>query len=183
MKRVCAWCRKKMKGKEPESVDTDMPVTHGICPDCLREMLSHEAVTLREYLDRFPGPVFLVDAEGRIVTANKEGLKVLNKRAEDIEGRLGGDAFECKYAKLPGGCGNTIHCKTCTIRITVTDTLETGQSHTKIPAYPDLHHMSGENRIRFLISTEKVGKAVLLRIDEISMEKRELRDACHDLVF
>jgi len=43
--------------------------------------------------------------------------------------------------------------------------------------------MSGENRIRFLISTEKVGKAVLLRIDEISMEKRELRDACHDLVF
>jgi hypothetical protein len=64
-----------------------------------------------------------------------------------------------------------LHCKTCTIRKTITDTLQTGRSHIGVAAYPDLRHITGESRIRFIISTEKVGNAVMLRIDEISEEQ------------
>lgn len=98
-------------------------------------------------------------------------FSLLQKTPEEVEGELGGNAFGCNYADLPGGCGNTAHCKTCTIRMTVMDTLQSGKSNIRVPAYPDLHHMTGENRIRFLITTEKVGEAVLLRIDEVAEEE------------
>lgn len=101
------------------------------------------------------------------MTGNRVGFDMLKKKPEEVEGELGGDAFGCRHANLPGGCGSTVHCKTCTIRMTVMDTLQSGKSHIRVPAYPDLHHMTGENRIRFLITTERVGEAVLLRIDDV----------------
>ncbi|MDH4232405.1 MAG: PAS domain-containing protein [Nitrospirota bacterium] len=172
MRRVCAWCQKDIDGIDsPSETDAD-PISHGICNDCARYVLSFNAKSLQNYLNRFSGPVFLVGPEGRIITANTQAFSALGKKPEEIEGQLGGDAFECQYAKLPGGCGQTVHCKTCTIRLTVTDTLQSGRSHIRVAAYPDLHHVTRENRIRFLISTERVGNAVLLRIDEISEEKK-----------
>jgi hypothetical protein len=86
---------------------------------------------------------------------------------KDFVGFRGGDVFECAYASLPGGCGETIHCEACTIRNTVMDTFKTGKSHLKTPAYllqgiPDNYH-----EIQFEISTEKVKDVVLLRIDKI----------------
>jgi len=62
-------------------------------------------------------------------------------------------------------------CAWCTIRLTVSDTLRSGKSHVRVPAYRDLHDITGEYRIRFLISTERVGEAVLLRIDDVTEEK------------
>jgi hypothetical protein len=52
--------------------------------------------------------------------------------------------------------------------MTVRDTAATGRSHTGVEAYPDLNWMTGEKRVRFLISTEKSGDAVFLRIDEVA---------------
>lgn len=167
MKRLCAWCGETLGVKDPDHNTREGPVTHGICPDCVREALSFEATSLRDYLDRFSGPVFLVDASCRIVTANRAALLALGKGSKEVEGRLGGDAFDCQYADLPEGCGNTMHCKTCTIRRTVSDTLRSGRSHEDAAAYPDLHHLTGEKGVHFLISTEKVGDAVLLSIDDI----------------
>ena len=75
--------------------------------------------------------------------------------------------FECAYATLPGGCGNTIHCDGCTIRNTVMDTFQTGKSHLKKPAYR-IHGIPDKNQeIHYLISTVKVKDVVLLRIDKI----------------
>ncbi|MBN2104037.1 hypothetical protein JW835_08370 [bacterium] len=84
-----------------------------------------------------------------------------------IENYMGGDAMECVYARLPGGCGNTIHCKTCTIRNSVTETFNTGKSLRKVPAYLDQMQDESVKEIKFLISTEMVNDIVLLRIDEI----------------
>lgn len=108
-------------------------------------------------------PVFLVTPEGRIMAGNREAFSLLKKNPEEVNGELGGDVFGCRYADLPGGCGNTVHCKSCTIRLTVMETLQSGKSNVKIAAYPELHHITGENRVRFLITTERVGEAVLLR--------------------
>ena len=170
MKRICAWCKKELGFcKEPPEPDT-APITHGICCGCIRKTLSSLAKPLGDFLNHFLQPVFVINPEGRIVTGNKAALNLLKKPLEEVEGKLGGDAFGCQHANLPGGCGKTIHCKSCTIRLTVTDTFKTGQSHFQIPAYPDLNDLTGENKIRFLITTEKAGESVLLRIDEVSEE-------------
>ncbi len=170
MRKVCAWCNKNLGSPNIDMDFEDTPVTHGICGDCARAVLSFKAKQLQSFLDRFQEPVFLVTSEGRIVTANTAGLSALSKKPEEVDGKLGGEAFDCRYADLPGGCGQTVHCKTCTIRNTVMDTLESGKSHLKVAAYPDLHHITGDYRIRFLITTERVGDAVLLRIDDTSQE-------------
>jgi PAS domain-containing protein len=176
MKRICAWCKKDLGSSDTSERTGNAPITHGICGDCARKTLSFEAQPLRKFLDQFYKPVFLVNGEGRILTGNSMGLALLQKKPEEIDGELGGDAFGCRHAKLPGGCGNTVHCKTCTIRITVLDTLQSGKSSVRIPAYPDLHHITGENRIRFLISTERIGEAVLLRIDDVAEEDLSRQD-------
>ena len=172
MKRICAWCKKDLDSSSTLAGNADAPISHGMCGDCARKALSFNAISLRSFLDQFSKPVFLVTGEGRIVTGNSPGLALLHKKTEEVDGKLGGDVFGCKYAKMPGGCGKTVHCKTCTIRIAVMNTLKSGKSNIKIPAYPDLYHLTGENRVRFLITTEKVGEAVLLRIDEVAEEKQ-----------
>ncbi|HSR10001.1 MAG TPA: hypothetical protein VLS90_01050 [Thermodesulfobacteriota bacterium] len=170
MKRICAWCRKDLR-LSPARDEADAPITHGICGDCVRRLFSSKARPLKDFLERYEKPVFLVTPQGPIVTGNAVGLSLLINKPETKEGELGGDAFGCRYADLPGGCGKTAHCKTCTIRLTVADTLKTGKSHFRVPAYPDLHHVTGEDRIRFLITTERVGDAVLLRIDDVRQEQ------------
>lgn len=170
MKKVCAWCKKELSSPDTDSANADAPVSHGMCGDCARRILSYKAQPIRAFLDQFSKPVFLVNGEGRIVTGNSSALSLLGKKPDQVDGKLGGDAFGCKNAGLPGGCGNTVHCKSCTIRRTVLETQQTGKSNRNIPAYPDLHFMTGENRIRFLITTERAGGAVLLRIDEVTEE-------------
>ncbi|MBI5557758.1 MAG: PAS domain-containing protein [Deltaproteobacteria bacterium] len=168
MRRICAWCKNEIEPHGSPSAENGTPVTHGICPACLRKVLQHEARSLRDFLDRFPQPVLVVDSDVKVITANQAGLAALGKKSKEIEGELGGDVFGCDYARLPQGCGKTIHCKSCVIRNTVTDTLRTGRSHIRVPAYPELHFLTGEKKIRFLISTEKVGDTVFLRIDEVT---------------
>ena len=166
MRKVCAWCKKDLSSPDIGLNIENEPITHGICSDCAQAVLSFKAKRLQSFLDQFPEPVFFVTSEGRIVTANSAGFSALGKQPEEVDGKLGGDAFDCRYADLPGGCGKTAHCKSCTIRNTVMDTLESGKCHIKVPAYPDLHHITGDKKIRFLISTERVAEAVLLRIDD-----------------
>ena len=168
MRKVCAWCKKELDSSNADAEIEDAPITHGICGDCFRKTLSFKANSLKRFLDQFSEPIFLVNSEARIISANNAGYFLLRKRPSEVDRKLGGDAFSCKYADLPGGCGNTIHCKTCTIRTTVMNTLQTGRSNIRVQAYPDLHHVTGENKIRFLISTEKIGEAVLLRIDDVT---------------
>lgn len=171
MKKICAWCKKDLgtidqgSGKRPDAI------THGICPDCAREFLSFKAEPLSRFLDQFPGPIYVVNGELEIISANREGAGFLGKKLDDFTGKLPGAAFDCEYDKKPGGCGKTEHCRTCTIRKTLTDTLETGVSHNDVPAYPDLQSVTGENKHKFLISTEKFGFGVVLKIEEIPEEE------------
>jgi hypothetical protein len=122
---------------------------------------------LHEYLDGLDAPVLVVSAEGVVETANAQARALLRKELPEIEGYRGGDVFECTHAKLPGGCGQTIHCTGCTIRRTVTHTYNTAQSHLRVLATLNREHGREARRIPFLISTEKVQGVVLLRIDEV----------------
>lgn len=168
LKRICAWCGNPLDPSVANSDDEDTPITHGICLTCVRQMMASEAKPLQSYLDQFSAPVFVLGEQVRIVTANAVGRAMLNRQPGEIDGALPGDVLDCRYASKPGGCGGTRHCRTCTIRNTVKDTLLTGRSNRRVEAYPDLHFITGETKVKFLITTEKVGDAVLLRIDEVS---------------
>ena len=147
-------------------------ISHGVCPICFPTFLSGLGQPFTDFLDALPGAIFVVDADSRVVGANARGLQQVSKDLAAIEGRLAGEVFECRNSKLPGGCGRTLHCKTCTIRRTVTRTAETGQSCQRVPAFIDLADISKDFTIRFLISTEKVNDVVLLRIDDAQSGSR-----------
>jgi len=63
MRSICAWCQKETAVKKPQSGSDDAPISHGICPDCARKVLSYRAESLRSLLDRFSDPVFFISTE------------------------------------------------------------------------------------------------------------------------
>lgn len=165
MKRVCGWCQQEL-GQSPKNGSEEV-ITHGLCADCKFHLFAQMGMPLREYLDGLGVPVAVVDETGRVKTASEQACRLLQKKRADVEGYLGGDVFECEYAKLPGGCGHTIHCSGCTIRRTVTKTFESEKSQYRVPAYLNQATPEGTHQVELLISTEKVRDAVLLRIDQI----------------
>lgn len=167
MRKVCAWCQKEIDPDDSVTESRDAPISHGVCPDCVPKFFPFMGKPMRDFLDELSGPVFLVDADNKIMTANSAGLTLIHKAPDEIAEKMSGDVFECPYASQAEGCGHTIHCKSCTIRHAVIETARTGQAQVRIPAYADLHSFSKKARAKFSISTEKVGEAVLLRIDDL----------------
>ena len=166
MKVICAWCRQEVE-PGPHHAGEQEKVSHGVCQSCADYFLSSKRPTLDEFLDRLAVPVLVVDSEGDILLANQHALGVLGKDLDSVQGYKGGDAMECAYARLPGGCGKTVHCKACTIRNNVMETFNTGRSLQRVPAYLNRWVGNEKIRIELLISTEKVDDTVLLRIDQI----------------
>ena len=165
MKKVCAWCRRELESTAADH-EQQYPITHGICETCAANLLAQMGRPLQEFLDNLDVPILLLESGPLICSANRQARKLLDKQLADIAGRRGGEVIECVYAKLPEGCGNTVHCKSCTIRITVLETFATGRSFIRVPAYPDIQTLSGVKTMCFLITTEKVGDFVFLRIED-----------------
>ncbi len=167
MRRICAWCKKELS-TGPAGGGADEPISHGICDDCATLLSSDPQRSAGDFLESLKEAVFLVGGGGRIVSANGAARAVAGKELTDIEDHLAGDVFECSNAELPGGCGKTQHCKACTIRNSVTETLATGKAVERVPAYQLKKGANGVQGKRYLISTERVGASVMLRIDEVA---------------
>ena len=166
MKRVCAWCKKEL-GRVDSQASFDNVITHGICEICRDNLLFQMGVELGEFLDSLKLPVVVVDRGGTIVTGNDQARALLRKGLPEIEGYKGGEVFECAYARLPDGCGNTMHCSGCTIRRTVMETHGTGRSLLRVPATLNRNTPEDPEKIKLLISTERFADLILLRIDEM----------------
>lgn len=163
---VCAWCNNEIVTAF-EDACSDTTISHGMCDNCYNKKMWPNRPELVELLDKLDAPVLVIDPSGNVSTANKMAQTLLQKDLSDIVGLQGGVVFECVFAKLPEGCGNTIHCDGCTIRKTVMDTFLTGNSHFKVSA--GLIHGTSDNHfeLKCIISTEKVNDVVLLRIEKI----------------
>jgi len=166
MKKVCAWCNTEMVVNTSES-NSDGIITHVMCDDCAEHLLWPFRPTMEDFIDKLDAPVLVVNSVGNVNCANKYAREILQKELPDIVGHPGGVVFECAFARLPEGCGNTLHCDGCTIRNTVIDTFQSGLSHLKIPAGLTRGTSEVNYEIQFLISTEKVKDVVLLRIDSV----------------
>jgi len=166
MLRMCAWCRKQI-GTSNQSVHANDVVSHGICKSCTDNLTFQMGVLLTRFLDTFPEPIVAMDGNCLVRTANSAACRVLGKQAAAMERRLGGDVFECAYARLPEGCGRTIHCSGCAIRRAVTNTYQTGQPHYRIPAALNREDPDHPLSIAMFITTVKVNDLVLLRVDRM----------------
>ena len=161
MRVVCSYCEKGLGDKEP--VD-DPAISHSICPAC-RDHFRRQwrGMSLGEYLDAFPGPVVVVDEDLRTIAANQPMAELLGRRLDDVVGLRGGEALECAHARRPGGCGKSVHCRTCTIRNSVTTTYETGEPCLRVPATVE----RPEGALACLISTCRRGAAVQVVIEPL----------------
>jgi hypothetical protein len=156
---VCSYCRKDLGTKPPLS---DASVTHGMCPDCSADFSAQwEGMSWTEYLARFDFPVILVEGDVRLVAINKPASDLLGHPPRELVGLLGGEALECAYARLPGGCGKTTHCPACIIRNSVTRTHLTGEALTRVPATLKRRDQS----LVLLISTAREGELVRVTIE------------------
>lgn len=166
MKKVCAWCLKEL-GKISDSRYQDNVITSGICNECAEHFVANKpGRKIKEFLDSIELPIFVVNSKFQVQTANKSALNMLKKDIEQVGGYFGGDAMECAYARLPGGCGKTEHCNACTIRKTVAESHATGKRIVKRTALEDIKTSNGVMKMRYIITTEKIKDVVLLRIDE-----------------
>jgi len=155
-------------GNKPSDVFGDDAVSHGLCESCGHHLIAQLGMPLPEYLEGIPAPVVTVNPEGAIGTANQKACQFFGKFPERVCGFKGGEVFECENARLPGGCGQTVHCSGCTIRKTVMDTMQTGMPHHGVPAYLNQHSESGSRSFDLIISTEKKGGVVFLKVEELN---------------
>jgi len=125
-------------------------------------------VDLNEYLTMLDLPVMLVDQNLHILTANQETRKLTGKEVPTVIGHLGGEVFECEYARCPKGCGSDIHCSGCVIRNSVIETFQTGNPVDKRPATLTQALITSSDPVKLLISTRKSGDVVLLQVEEVS---------------
>ncbi len=167
MIQICAWCRSEI-GKVSSSRVPETDLSHGICPSCYDNIRFQEGVPFGEYLDSLPVPVYVVDGNGVVQGVNRKGCEALGKAPYDIIRRLGGDVFECAYARLPEGCGRTVHCSGCTIRRAVLRTFETGQPESRVPAVLNRGRAEDPTRVPLTITTVKAQGVVFLRVDEMA---------------
>jgi len=168
VKEVCAYCGEVLVESEADG-ESGGDITPTICFGCLRDIFRQPTgEPLHRFLKRLNAPVVVVSGAARILTANVPVLNMLGKKLKDIEGLPGGDVFECAFAKLPGGCGKTVHCSGCTIRRLVAETFATGKSFTRVPAYLTPGEPEAPGRIDLTVSTQKVEGVVLLRIDSMA---------------
>jgi hypothetical protein len=167
MTRVCAWCRTEM-GTVEGSKQPDDVTSHGICKRCVDNLIFQQGAPLQAYLDSIPVPVMAVDRNVVVGSVNAKGCEVLGKEAKEIVQHLGGDVFECAHARLPEGCGRTMHCSGCVIRRSVTYTYETGNALTMVPATLSLSRKNSLSPVQLTITTVKAGSMVILRVDRMS---------------
>ena len=167
MKTVCSWCNKTIR-IDSFSSSTDSVITHGICDECVIKILWPNSPALLDFLDGLGAPVVVINSSGNVITANKPARELMQKELPDLEGFQGGNVFECAFAKLPEGCGKTLHCDGCTIRNSVMETMQSGRSLLRVPAGLSRGTTDSCQDVQLLISTEKVKDVVMLRIDRIS---------------
>lgn len=160
MIHICSYCRKFLGEKEPYD---KKEYTHGMCRDCYDHMMRQmEGISFDEYLEGFEFPVMLVNDEGRLVAANHKVLNMFDKPVERVRGFLGGEAFECAYARLEEGCGNTVHCPACTIRVLVNKTRDENCSYEDQQVFL----ITDQGKLEIIVSTSNINGMVRIVIKE-----------------
>lgn len=160
MKVVCSFCNAEISPGNAED-----GVSHGVCKSCYEKILTSHGLNIRRFLNLLDAPVFLVDNDVNIVAANSLALAIAGKPIEQARGNLCGKVLECVNSFIPYGCGKTNFCPACVLRSSVNETYKTGHRIDRRPAILHRSHSGSIENIRLLVTTEKDGDVVLLRLE------------------
>ncbi len=164
MKKICAWCGKSLESISIES-DTFFAVSHGMCEECVKSFFTEKGYALRPFLDSINEPIIVVEKNHRVRCANVHAEALLGRQIKSEQTVKFGDIVECENAHLPGGCGRTVHCSGCTIRLCIAETSQNGKKHVRVPAT-----IKGDDRenpeVSFFVSTEKAQEYIVLRLEK-----------------
>lgn len=172
MKLICSWCKVSMEPSRSECTQ-EQKVSHGICKQCLGRLMAGSGQPMQEFIDSIQTPVFVVDGNARVISANRSAENFLGADRQSMQGKLGGEVFSCENHQLPGGCGQTIHCKACTIRRCITYTSRTGKSLSNVPAYMDLDNIDGAKEVAFKITTQKRDQVITLEVATVGIVQKD----------
>ncbi|HUJ44789.1 MAG TPA: hypothetical protein VLW52_14410 [Opitutaceae bacterium] len=174
MTTICAWCQRLLP-PAPPSADGQSPA--GLCPDCARRLHDEQPVALADLVNEFRVPVLAVDDDVVVLAVNEAARVNFNLTTVATTGRRYGDIIECVHAREPGGCGRTVHCPGCTMRRTVVDTAADGNPRHHVLALQSIRTPHGVKLISYRISTQAVGKTVLVTIGPERVRPRRRRPA------
>ena len=165
---VCCYCKKQVKTK-PSEFDA---VSHGVCDRCLPLMVRELGQPMSEFLDELSPPVLVVQDNARVIAANAAARKMLTKEQLEICGELAGEVLGCSHSRDPGGCGQTVHCKSCAIRQCVAHTMATAEPCRKT-AFADIRP---RQRRQAVALPDRDGEGELLRApDDVRCKGRVKR--------
>ncbi|NDY70630.1 histidine kinase [Desulfobacter hydrogenophilus] len=125
-------------------------------------------------INNLPLAVAVIDADRKLVLANKMAGMFVKKEENLLVGPVVGAAFGCIHHKdAPEGCGFGKECLKCKLRITVNDTLENERGHFMVET-PMTFNSIGRRHLRITTQPLKLqkGKAVLLSIEDVTQAKK-----------
>ena len=164
MKRVCAWCNSPMGSVRMSKTAGSCLVTHSICSDCSDNLDFQLGVPLQRYLDSLKIPIIALNGDGSVIAVNCEAFRIYVGKTGEETAEWPDRIFECAHARLPEGCGNTVHCSGCAIRFAAADSYRTGESLRDLPAHFNHCDSDSHDKAELLISADRVDKIVFLRI-------------------
>ncbi len=139
------------------------------------ESRQHQA-ELQTILDGSPLPMILIDRDRRVRLVNHAAREMIDRDVAPDRTRLG-EALGCLLCiNEPEACGKSPACATCTLRVTVADTLETGRPHREIDAELPFEGPSARGSSWFRIASSRVTPSdepmVLVSLEDITEERR-----------
>jgi hypothetical protein len=128
---------------------------------------------LLDIVNSRPMPTLLMQAEPRVVvTANKSARQLFNKSLAEIEGKRGGQVFDCIHSFTEKGCGLDENCEDCKIKGAVLDTFATGTPHNNVRTVLDIKKEDQAIPYAMIVQTESVGDFVLLTVVKYDRRKK-----------
>jgi len=164
MKRVCAWCNSPMGSVRIKKTADSSLVTHSICSDCSDNLEFQLGVPLQRYLDSLKIPIIALNGDGRVIAVNCEASRIHPGKTGEEMAEWHDRIFECAHARLPEGCGNTVHCSGCAIRFAAVECYRTGESLRNLPAHITHCDSDSADKAELLISADMINKVVFLRV-------------------
>lgn len=174
MKQVCNVCNNESPGAQVQQ--SSNPVTGGICSACaLSIAASCSGIEVTKFLDSLNAPVLLMQPEPRqVYAANQQALDLFGKDISQVAGHRGGQVFDCIHAFTEAGCGKDVNCEGCRIKNAVVETFTTGKAFSGVSADLEIRNNSITTKYHVQVSTERLGKFALLRIDRFE-QKRDIK--------
>ena len=137
--------------------------------------LKNKEITQTSILANIPLFMMIVDSQGGVEKVSDILLQFAGIGPEEYTGLRGGDILRCIHHldNSKKGCGFGPWCKTCKIRQTIQDTIDTGKPHYKVEAeLSSIDDSVGKRNL--LLSTASLKspeKKVLVFIEDITEQK------------